>query len=199
MNSMQNADAAISSSALVDVMTSINPVFAQIAGMMSHDAVMAIAPNIVRGLAITQKDTLATILGIGARYFEFRPAYLHKVIRPFHPIPDKLYFSHSAIPGMAYDQFLSDVVAFLIAHPDEIVVVQLRWDGVPAECARPSDQDLQNYLNTALSASNGSVTAGSLADMTSLTIQQYAKSPSHPFFFYLESCSFSTMPGLGVS
>lgn len=172
MNSMQSADAVLSSSALVDVMTSINPTFAKVAGMMSHDAVMLIAPNIVRGLAITQKDTLSNILSIGARYFEFRPAYLHKVIRPNHPIPDTLYFSHSAIPGMPYELFLHDIVAFLIAHPAEIVVVQLRWDGVPADCARPSDQDLANFLNSALGASNGSIAAGSLSDMLTLTIEQ---------------------------
>lgn len=172
MNSMQNADAVITSSALVNVMTTASPVFAKIAGMMTHEAVMAIAPNIVRGLAITQKDTLATILSIGARYFEFRPAYLHNVIRPDHPIPDKLYFSHSAIPGMAYAQFLHDTVAFLVAHPGEIVVVQLRWDGVPAECAHPTDQDLADYLNAAISTSNGAVAAGSLDDMKNLTISQ---------------------------
>jgi hypothetical protein len=82
-------------------------------------------------LAITQKDTLPNVLSIGARYFEFRPAYLHNAIRAGHPIPDELYFSHSAIPGMQYDEFLHDTVEFLIQHPEEIVVVQLRWDGVP--------------------------------------------------------------------
>jgi hypothetical protein len=172
MNSMQSADAVLSSSALVDVMTTINPVFAKVAGMMSHEAVMHIAPNIIRGLAITQKDTLPTILSIGARYFEFRPAFLHKAIRSDHPIPDQLYFSHSAIPGMSYEQFLHDTVAFLLEHPDEIVVVQLRWDGVPDDCAHPSDQDLANYLNSALGASNGTLAAGSLGDMQRLTITQ---------------------------
>ena len=77
------------------------------------------------GLAITQKDTLSTILEIGARYFEFRPAFLYKEIRG-HSIPDVLYFSHSAIPGMPYAKFLHDTVEFLVAHPLEIVVVQLR-------------------------------------------------------------------------
>ena len=91
MNSMQNADAVLHSSALVEVMTTINPVFAKLAGTMSHEAVMLIAPNIVRGLAMTQKDSLAAVLSIGARYFEFRPAYLHKVIRSDHPILDTLY------------------------------------------------------------------------------------------------------------
>ena len=114
MNSMAEASAVIKSPALVEVMKGISPVFAAIAGLMTHDAVMHIAPNIVRGLAMTQKDTLDTILSIGARYFEFRPAYLHNVIRKDKPIPDVLYFSHSAIPGMPYAQFLHDCVGFLI-------------------------------------------------------------------------------------
>jgi len=157
---------------------------------------MRIAPNIVRGLAITQKDTLPNILGIGARYFEFRPAYLHSAIRPLKLIPDVLYFSHSAIPGMPYEQFLHDAVAFLVAHPNEIVVVQLRWDGVPAECAHPSDGDLATYLNNALAASNGALVAGSLDDMRSLTIQQL-RDERKRLILFANADSFSTYTDQG--
>lgn len=73
---------------------------------------------------------------------------------------------------MPYAQFLHDTVAFLVAHPDEIVVVQLRWDGVPADCAHPTDQELSDCLNAALSTPNGAVAAGSLDDMQHLTIAQ---------------------------
>jgi hypothetical protein len=125
----------------------------------------------VSGLAITQKDTLETILSIGARYFEFRPAFLHTAIRS-RSIPDVLYFSHSAIPGMPYQVFLHDTVQFLVAHPLEIVVVQLRWDGVPGDCAHPSDQELADYLHTAIDSSNGALVAGSLDDMLHLTIAE---------------------------
>ena len=196
MNSMASASAVISSPALVDVMTSLSPVFAKIAGMMTHEAVMHIAPNIVRGLAITQKDTLPTILSIGARYFEFRPAYLHNAIRKDKPIPDVLYFSHSAIPGMPYAQFLHDVVQFLIENPDEIVVTQLRWDGVPAECARPSDEDLTNYLNMALALSNNTIIAGSLDDMLTLTISQL-RTQSKRLILFSNADSFSTYTDAG--
>lgn len=165
MNSMQSSDAVMSSNALVNALISDSPTFAKIAHMMSHDAVMAIAPNIVRGLAITQKDTLSTMLAIGARYFEFRPAYLHNAIRHSSALPDVLYFSHSAIPGMPYAEFLAGVVSFLVAHPEEIIVVQLRWDGVPNDCAHPSDQDIKNYMNDALSKANGSLVQGTLDDM----------------------------------
>jgi hypothetical protein len=191
MNSMQSADALLQSSALVDVLSHVDPIFAKIAGMMTHDAVLAIAPNIIRGLAITQKDTLPTILSIGARYFEFRPAYLHSAIRPTHPIPDVLYFSHSAIPGMRYDEFLHDTVEFLIQNLEEIVVVQLRWDGVPGECARPTNEDLANYLNTALSASNGSIISGSLDDILHSTISEL-RDQHKRLIVFANSDSFST-------
>jgi len=197
MNSMQSTDALLANnSTLVDILKSIEPTFAAVAAKLSNDAVKAMAPNIVRGLAITQKDTLPTMLEIGARYFEFRPAFLHKAIRPSHPIPDVLYFSHSAIPGMPYAQFLHDVVAFLVSHPTEIVVAQNRWDGVPADCARPSDGDLSNYLNTALSASKGALIAGSLDDMRKLTIQQLRDQRKRLILFN-NSDSFSTYTDSG--
>lgn len=191
MNSMQSADAVIGSSALVDVLTQINPIFAKIVGHLSHEAAMRLAPNIVRGLAITQKDTLTTMLSIGARYFEFRPAYLHKVIRGNTAIPDVLYFSHSAIPGMPYAQFLEETVAFLIANPEEIVVIQLRWDGVPGDCAHPSDEDMHSYVNAALAASNGAIVAGGIDDMRNLTIAELRD--QHKRLIWSTPCdSFST-------
>lgn len=197
MNSMQSSEALLANSTtLVDILTTIDPVFAKIAGALSHDVVKAMAPNIISGLAITQKDTLPTMLSIGARYFEFRPAYLHNSIRPHKPIPDVLYFSHSAIPGMPYEQFLHDVVTFLLAHPTEIVVVQNRWDGVPAECAHPSDQDLTNYLNSALNISNGAVAAGSLDDMRNLTIAQL-RDQHKRLILLSNSDSFSTYTDAG--
>ncbi|RDL38949.1 Uncharacterized protein BP5553_03289 [Venustampulla echinocandica] len=191
MNNMQNAGAVLQSSALIDVMKSINSVFAKVAGMMTHSAVKALAPNIIAGLAITQKDTLQAILSIGARYFEFRPAYLHTAIRGHQPIPDELYFSHSAIPGMSYKQFLHDTVEFLMQHPDEIVVVQLRWDGVPADCAHPSNEDMANYLNEALAVSNGSLSAGSLDDMRNLSISDL-RAQHKRLILFVNSDSFST-------
>ncbi|KAK4233328.1 hypothetical protein C8A03DRAFT_38965 [Achaetomium macrosporum] len=58
----------------------------------SGDAIALVAPNIIFSLAITQKDSLATMLQIGARYFEFRPAHLHRAVRPAGALPDRLYF-----------------------------------------------------------------------------------------------------------
>lgn len=174
MNSMKTCDALLqhAGAAVVTTLLSNNAVLEKIADKVSSAAVMSLAPNIIASLAITQKDSVDAVLQIGARYFEFRPAHLHKAVLPVSPLPDKLYFQHGAIPGMPYDEFLHDVVQFLLAHPTEIIVVQLRWDGVPAECARPSDQELSDYLNTALALSKGSLKAGNLDDFLHANIAQ---------------------------
>jgi hypothetical protein len=49
---------------------------------------------------------------------------------------------HGPIPGIAFEHFLYDCMSFLIAYPTEIIAVQILWDGVPAECARPEDAEL---------------------------------------------------------
>ncbi|KAF2025920.1 PLC-like phosphodiesterase [Setomelanomma holmii] len=113
-------------------------------------AVNRIAPDIIRALAITQKDSLDTILKLGARYFEFRPAKCHRQLQRVSPLEDTWYFQHGAIPGLQYHHFLADIVQFLSNHSDEIIVVQNRWDGVPGECPRPNDDELRDVLNDVL-------------------------------------------------
>lgn len=133
MNGMQNCNAILkhAGGAVVRTLLKGNESYAkalsQLADTLSGPGVSAIAPNIVASLAITQKDPLQTILALGARYFEFRPAFTHREVRQH--LPDKLFFQHSAVPGMAYDEFLSQVVRFLMDNPTEIIVIQNRWDG----------------------------------------------------------------------
>ncbi|KAK4149930.1 PLC-like phosphodiesterase [Chaetomidium leptoderma] len=175
MNSMASCEAVFGrlGGAVVSTLINDNRILGKLADKLSADAIALIAPNIVFGLAITQKDSLDAILRIGARYFEFRPAHLHSALIPSGALPDRLYFQHSAIPGMAYDAFLRDVVAFLRAHPDEIVVVQLRWDGVPDDvCAKPSRDEKRRYLDEALQQADGGIVAGNLEDMRRLSIGQ---------------------------
>jgi hypothetical protein len=175
MNSMDSTDAVLRKvgGAVVGTLINDNRVLTALADTISRDAIAAIAPNIVFSLAITQKDSLDSMLQVGARYFEFRPAHLHRAVVPTGALPDRLYFQHSAIPGMAYDAFLSGVVGFLRAHPGEIVVVQLRWDGVPEACARPSDDEKRQYLDEALrQAGGGEIVAGNLDDLKRSSIGQ---------------------------
>ncbi|KAF2739713.1 PLC-like phosphodiesterase [Polyplosphaeria fusca] len=124
---------------------------------VSDAAVNHIAPDIIRALAITQKDSLETVLKIGARYFEFRPAKCHRQFQRVSPLPDDIYFQHGAIPGMPYKQFLHDIAQFLSEHKDEVIVVQNRWDGVPPDCPRATDDELRNILNDALKGRDISV------------------------------------------
>ena len=174
MNSMQSSEAVLKKlgGSIVRTMVHDDELLGKIADVVSGPAIQLLAPNIIYSLAITQKDKLDVMLQMGARYFEYRPAHCHKAIIPSGALPDRLYFQHSAIPGMPYSDFLRDVVAFLVKRPTEIVVVQLRWDGVPGECARPSREEQQQYLDEALRGANGQLVAGSLEDMHRLTIGQ---------------------------
>jgi hypothetical protein len=113
-------------------------------------AINRIAPDIIRALAITQKDTLDTILKIGARYFEFRPAKCHRQMQKVSSLEDTWYFQHGAIPGMPYRVLLDHIIRFLDEHKDEIIVVHNRWDGVPADCPRPTDEELLSVLTPLL-------------------------------------------------
>lgn len=177
MNSMQNCDAVLkhAGGAVVRTLVANEEKYAQalseIADKVSGPAVALMAPNIVSSLAITQKDPLTSILALGARYFEFRPAHCHNQVRQY--LPDRLYFQHSAIPGMAYDDFLTEVIRFLVDNPTEIIVVQLRWDGVPEECEKPDVKQQNEYLQAALRQFEGHqqhVVAGNLDDLLNMTI-----------------------------
>ncbi|KAF2449378.1 PLC-like phosphodiesterase [Karstenula rhodostoma CBS 690.94] len=132
-------------------------------------AVRRIAPDIIRALAITQKDGLESILRIGARYFEFRPAKCHRQLQKVGVLEDTWYFQHGAVPGMKYVDFLHTLVKFLEEHEDEVVVVHNRWDGVPGECPRPTNDDLGNILKDVLQGRNLAV--GGLQDMLGKSIR----------------------------
>ena len=176
MNSMESSEKVLKKvgGAIVGTMIRDDKLLKDITDAVSGPAINLLAPNIIYSLAITQKDSLETMLAIGARYFEYRPAHCHAAIVPTGALPDRLYFQHAAIPGMDYGVFLRGVVSFLVAHPNEIIVVQLRWDGVPAECARPSDQEQREYLDEALrsAANGGQIVIGNRDDMQRSTIGQ---------------------------
>ncbi|KAF2769984.1 PLC-like phosphodiesterase [Teratosphaeria nubilosa] len=106
-------------------------------------------PNIVYGVAVTQKKTITMMLELGARYFEFRPAYLLPLFQRDSHLENKLYFQHACIPGMAFDDFLDEQIAFLDTHPTEITVIHLRHDNIPKECKLPTDEEIHSLLTSA--------------------------------------------------
>lgn len=171
MNSISNCMAILSNvsnlaGALAVAIGALGPIGAAV--VMAVGAGLAFnAKDIITGLSITQKDSLSTMLQTGARYFEFRPAHVSSLLGGSSPLPDELYFQHLVIPGMAFKQFLSEVVGFLTAHPAEIVVVQIRFDGIHDSCRKATPQDIDQYIVSALTAApcNNSITRGYFADM----------------------------------
>jgi hypothetical protein len=119
MNSMQHAEAILgnASAIFLGILKANFAVFAEIGRQTVDQVLVGLAGPIMQGLAITQKDSLSTILSTGARYFEFRPAYLHSALRAVKPIPDVLYFQHGPITGMSYEEFLYGCVDFLLKNP----------------------------------------------------------------------------------
>ena len=112
------------------------------------------------------------MLAIGARYFEFRPAHLHKDVLPFSGLQDKLYYQHACVPGMAFDEFLRDCLRFLVKHLSEIIVVQVRFDGVLAGCALPTLGELHTVMNQVMVDFADTLAYGGLDDMKSLTVEE---------------------------
>lgn len=176
MNSMHSTNAVLEHVGGAIVGTLVGERFrkpmAAIANAISGKAIEKIAPHIVHSLAITQKDSLGTMLALGARYFEYRPAHCHEAIIPCGALPDRLYFQHSAIPGMGYEEFLCEVVDFLLAHTEEIVVVQIRWDGVPPECKRPDEGEQKEYIDIAMKRAGDRLCAGTLDDLRNRTTEE---------------------------
>jgi len=191
MNTMQNAVALLAHSgdAIIKMVMERFKLTGQLHFGLGDKAIAKIAPAIIVSLSITQKDTLPTMLAIGARYFEFRPAFCVDKAQPNMPIPDSMYFQHACIPGMAFEEFLEDVVTFLVEHQHEIVVTQLRYDGILAGCRRPTDQELDDVINKALEGK--CLVRGTVDDMHNMSINEL-RSTGRRFIIFNPVSSFST-------
>lgn len=97
-------------------------------------------------------DYFASAAELGARYFEFRPAYLLPLFERTPHLENKLYFQHACIPGIAFDNFLEEQVGFLDSHPTETCVVHIRHDNIPSECRLPTDDELDKIFTDACAA-----------------------------------------------
>lgn len=109
--------------------------------------------KLVQDLAVTQKDNVTTMLGLGVRYFDFRPGYCAPAIRT----DDEIYHQHTCIPGARLQDFLTDIFAWLSAqsdghelHGNEIVVVSLNFQGfADAAYMSPTVEALQTIIDRA--------------------------------------------------
>lgn len=121
----------------------------------SPSSILNLLPNIIYALTITQTAPFGTMLSMGARYFEFRPAKLYPLFKRTSGLRDTHYFTHAFLPGLAFDSFLDIIVQFLDENKNEIVVIHLRRDGVVKDCVSPSADEIVAYLRAACSqASN---------------------------------------------
>jgi hypothetical protein len=66
-------------------------------------------------------------------------------------LPQKYYFQHACIPGIAFDEFLDDQVAFLDANPTEITTIHIRFDNIVASCKKPTNDEIYLMLTEACS------------------------------------------------
>ncbi|XXH04578.1 hypothetical protein Hte_010995 [Hypoxylon texense] len=174
MNSMQSADLVIDSPALkflAAAMVLIPIVGDVVAALLAFGITTGQVSKIVYGLAITQKESLEDTLAIGARYFEFRPGRFPQPVRDQSRLGESFYFMHACIPGMSYDEFLDRCLGFLRQHPQEIIVVQLRSDGILDQIEKPNAYQKMAALKAALERNPG-VVAGSLNDMRTATVKQ---------------------------
>lgn len=118
-------------------------------------------PDVIYGVAITQKDSISTMLLLEARYFEFRPADLMPEFQDVSHIPNKPHFQHACIPGLTFDEFLDQQVSFLSTHPAEIVTIHIRWDNIISECRKPTEPEINAALDAACSKASTTLTWGS--------------------------------------
>lgn len=113
------------------------------------EALVHMLPNIVYGVSITQKKEIAVMLALGARYFEFRPAELLSMFQKISKLPNKFYFQHACIPGVAFDDFLEQQVDFLDQNPTEIVTIHIRYDNIVAQCKKPTEDEIHQLFDSA--------------------------------------------------
>ena len=119
----------------------------------SPSDLLSIIPDIVYALTITQTASIETMLTMGARYFEFRPAKLYPLFKHASGLRDTHYFTHAILPGLAFDTFLASIVSFLSTHTNEMVVLHIRWDGVSSACTHATADEISTYLSTACAQS----------------------------------------------
>ena len=162
MNSMQSADAVLSAID-TDMAADLRKIIPWLE-FFSHipdSALVHMLPNIIYGVSITQKKEIPVMVKLGARYFEFRPAELLPMFQKVSKLPNRHYFQHACIPGLAFDEFLADQVEFLDQNPTEIVVIHIRYDNIVKECKKPTKEEIYQHLDAACSkAQNQPLTWG---------------------------------------
>lgn len=131
------------------------------------------AHDVIFALSVTQKDPIPVLFQLGARYFEFRPALIPAPLILGTGIPaDEYFFVHNFIPGLSFSAFLNYALAFLEANMTEIVVVQIRNDGVNDNFTNIDPLSLIQTVAAAQAQRNSPVQTASEDEFNTLTIDQ---------------------------
>jgi hypothetical protein len=122
--------------------------------------------RIVINLACAQKDNISTMLDLGIRYFDFRPGYCYGGFKDLPRFKNKIFHQHGFIPGYSFYNFLCDILKWLVAHPSEIVVVNLNFQGFEEPSMKPSVNALKALVCAAqLNTNTGDIAIGSKDDL----------------------------------
>jgi len=105
--------------------------------------------RIVINMACTQKDNISTMLDLGIRYFDFRLGYCFWPLRDVPELGNKIFHQHSFIPGYSCSNFFYDIFKWLAAHPAEIIVVNLNFQGFEEVSMKPSSDDVMKLVQVA--------------------------------------------------
>nr|POE47106.1 hypothetical protein CFP56_00438 [Quercus suber] len=84
-------------------------------------------------------------------------------------MPDTLYHTHWSIPGIAFSDFLVQIVHFLDSNVNEIGVVQSRFDDITSSRARATMEELSTALGTALGKSTTALKQDGFCDIETAT------------------------------
>jgi hypothetical protein len=118
-------------------------------------------------LSLTQKDTISNMMNMGTRYFDFRPGYNGDVKGIKVSNRKGLFHQHTVIPGMAFDDFLTEVVTWLDANQGEIVVVSLGFSGFKDDDMKPTADVLTKAIDAAVANSKTGLKTGNVSDASS--------------------------------
>jgi predicted phosphodiesterase len=146
--------------------------------------------RIVINLACTQKDDITTMLDLGIRYFDFRPGYCYGPLKNIPEFKNKIFHQHAFIPGYSYCKFLCDILNWLVAHPSEIVVVNLNFQGFEESSMKPSSDDLMGLVSAAQSYTNTpNITIGDKTDLSVIIRQLLDENKRLIFLNQIEASS----------
>ncbi len=139
-----------------------------------------IVKRILAGVSVTQKDTFSTMLRLGTRFFDFRPAKLHSsgTSQPFRHV-------HNFLTGSTFESFLGDIASFLENSPSEIVFVVVRNNGINNRFKFIPRQDVQKLAEKAFSGKNvGYDLVNDFTSYHSKTIGEIRNSKKRAIFIY---------------